>query len=147
MIQQISSATSDPTLCDSILPRASKGCSDSLWSDGRYSSADYVSELSVAIMNQISGALVVRKCFPQLLRDPESGWMSSGVAVQDSSSVMRNDKEAIEHTEGDRWDGEEIHRCDGFTVILRESLPASCRFRVLRSSPPNEKQFAQRYQS
>jgi hypothetical protein len=59
----------------------------------------------------------------------------SDVAVQDSSPVMRNDKEAVEHTEGDRWDAEEVHRCDGFTVILKESLPVSCRFRVLRSSP------------
>src|ERR1700726_650606 len=85
-------------------------------------------------MNQISGTLVVRKCFPQLLRDPESGWMSSDVAVQDSSPVMRNDKEAIEHPEGDRWDGKEVHRCDGFTVILKENLPAPDWFRVLRSS-------------
>ena len=84
-------------------------------------------------MNQISGALVVRKCFPQLLRDPESSWMSSDVTVQDSSPVMCDDKEAIEHTEGDGWDSEEVHCCDGFTVILKESLPAFCQFRILRS--------------
>jgi hypothetical protein len=40
------------------------------------------------------------------------------IEVQDAAPVVRDDKEAIQHTKGERWDGEEVHRGDGFAVVI-----------------------------
>ena len=43
--------------------------------------------------------------------------MMSDIEVQDAATVMANEEEAVEHTEGESRDGEEIHCRDGFAVI------------------------------
>jgi hypothetical protein len=59
--------------------------------------------------------------------------MLSDVAVQDSSAVMGDHEEAIQDTEGDCWNSEEVHRSDDFAVIVKEGLPTSSWFWVLRN--------------
>src|SRR5579864_6522535 len=49
--------------------------------------------------------------------------MLGDVEVQNASTAMTDDKEAIEHTESNRWYGEEIHRRDGFPVIAKKDDP------------------------
>jgi hypothetical protein len=39
-----------------------------------------------------------------------------------NSIQVRNDEEAVQHAKGERRHGEEIHRCDGLTMIANISL-------------------------
>jgi hypothetical protein len=52
------------------------------------------------------------------------------IAVQNPPPVMRNDEEAIEHAEGERRYGEEIHRRDGLTMVAQKCRPPLCRLRT-----------------
>jgi len=63
------------------------------------------------------GRELIGEGFAQLLNDPTAGRMPSDIKVQDATTVVANDKEAVEHAERKRWNGEEIHRRDGFAVI------------------------------
>jgi len=50
--------------------------------------------------------------------------MPGDVEVQNASTIMADDKEAVEHPERDRWNGKEIHGGDGFPVITKKGKPA-----------------------
>ena len=56
--------------------------------------------------------------------------MACYVEVQDAPAIMANNEEAVEKTEGDRRNGEEIHGGDGFTMIAEKSQPPPTRFWV-----------------
>jgi len=45
---------------------------------------------------------------------------------------MGDDEEAVENAEGKRRHGEEIHRGDGFAMIVQKGRPSLCRFRNFR---------------
>src|SRR5260370_2686512 len=126
VIQHISPATSPPTLRASILPGAAEARSDCFQPYGFYSIAKRVAELGVGGKDQILVSVVIRKGFAQLLGDPQTGWMPSDIAVQNPSSVMCNDEEAVQDIEGQCWNREEIHRRDGFTMVVQEGLPTLC---------------------
>jgi hypothetical protein len=49
--------------------------------------------------------------------------MLRDVEVQDAPTVVTDDEEAVEHTEGSRWNREEIHRSDSFPMISKEGEP------------------------
>jgi hypothetical protein len=49
--------------------------------------------------------------------------MPRDVAVQNTSAIMADDEEAVEHGEGDRGHREEIHRSDGFPMVTQKSEP------------------------
>ena len=53
--------------------------------------------------------------------------MPGDVKVQNASTIMADDKEAVEHPERDRWNGKEIHGRDGFPVITEKGKPALAR--------------------
>ena len=54
--------------------------------------------------------------------------MACDVEVQDAPAIMANHEEAVENTEGDRRNGEEIHGGDGFAMIAEKSQPPPTRF-------------------
>jgi hypothetical protein len=54
--------------------------------------------------------------------------MACDVEVQDAPAIMANNEEAVEKTEGDRRNGEEIHGGDGFAMIAEKSQPPPARF-------------------
>src|SRR6266850_884584 len=41
-------------------------------------------------------------------------------------------KKAVEHTEGDCWHGEEVHRRNGFSMVAQERKPAFRRLGISR---------------
>jgi hypothetical protein len=41
--------------------------------------------------------------------------------MKDTSSIMRDDKEAVQHAERQRGHGKEIHRSDGFSMIAHKA--------------------------
>ncbi len=69
--------------------------------------------------------------------------MLGDVEVQNASTTMSDDKEAIEHTESNRRHGEEVHRRDGFPVFSNKGEPAFGWLRVSRRSfhPPGNRSF------
>ena len=58
-----------------------------------------------------------RERFPQLLHDPPARGVLGNVEVEDTPSVVANDEKAVEHTEGDRGDCEEVHPSNRFSMI------------------------------
>jgi hypothetical protein len=54
------------------------------------------------------------------------------VKVQDATAIVADDKKEVEHTESDRWHGEEVHRRDCFPMVAEKSKPASRRLRISR---------------
>ncbi|MGB2602738.1 MAG: hypothetical protein WBC78_04045 [Candidatus Sulfotelmatobacter sp.] len=67
---------------------------------------------------------LIRKSLAQLLDDPTAGRMPRDIEVQNAFPVVDDDEEAVEHVEGKRRDGEEVHRRDDFTVIPQKGPPA-----------------------
>jgi hypothetical protein len=96
VVQQISPATSNPTLGNSILPGTAKARSHRLQADGFQRIANRFAELGIAVKDQILVFVVIRKGFAELLGDPQAGWMPSDIAVQDLSPIMCNDKKAVD---------------------------------------------------
>jgi hypothetical protein len=43
--------------------------------------------------------------------------MLCDIEMQDAPTIVTDDEKAIEHTERDRWHGEEVHRGNRFPVI------------------------------
>jgi hypothetical protein len=58
--------------------------------------------------------------------------MLCDMEVQDATTIVTDDKKAIEHTERDRWHGEEVHRGNRFPVITEKGKPARGRLRISR---------------
>ena len=54
--------------------------------------------------------------------------------VQNSSAIMSDDKEPIQHTEGQCRYSEKVHRRYGFPVVTQECCPSLRWLRVSRSS-------------
>jgi hypothetical protein len=50
--------------------------------------------------------------------------MTRHIEVVNLPSVMTDDEEAVEDTEGDRGHGEEVHGCNRFPVIRKKRAPA-----------------------
>ncbi len=130
LIEQLTSATADPALRDSILPRALDGGSHAAHLHGSNRSRDFQSILCVVIQDEELGCGLKGKCFAQLMDNPTARRMPSDIEMQDASTVMADDEEAIEQVKGERRYGEEIHGDDGFAVIVEKGQPTVDRFWV-----------------
>src|SRR5215469_15814634 len=56
--------------------------------------------------------------------------MLGDVAVQAAAAIVADDEEAVEHTEGDCRNGEEVHRRDSFSVASQKRKPALRRLKI-----------------
>jgi hypothetical protein len=83
-----------------------------------YDAYDIHVEVCGTVKDQVTGYRVVRECLSQVLRYPAAYWVPGYIEMQDAASVVRDDKEAIKHAKGYRWNGEEVHRRDGFAVVV-----------------------------
>ena len=121
VVQQVASATFDPTLRDTVLPRAFERGPD--WPDlqGPNRCGNFDSILAIPVENEKPRSRLERKSLSQLLDNPEARRMSCDVEVQDLSTIMTDHEEAIQQAECDGWDREEVHRRDGFPVITKKS--------------------------
>src|SRR5579864_1085556 len=132
VVQQVATAASHPALGYTILPRASERSSDGLQFQCFHGIAYCFSEFCITVQDQVFVMGIIGKSFAQLLRDPETGRMPGDVAVQNAPAIMSNDKEAVQDSKGECRNREEVHCCDGFTMILQEDLPTPGRLRILR---------------
>ena len=135
MIQQVPAAVADEALGDAVLPRAAEAGPLGLDSEALDDADDLSVEVGGAVEYQVLRSRVIREGLAQLLCDPNTARMPGNVAVQDAPPAMGDDEEAIEHAEGQRRHGEEVHRSNRFTVILQERRPSFCRLRDPRRLP------------
>jgi hypothetical protein len=120
VIQEITSATPYPTLCDSILPRTFERGADRIHPQGSNRCGDFQSILGITIKEDEPRSGSKWKCFSQLLDDPRACRMLCDIEVQDTPAIVTDDEKAIEHAEGDRRNSEEVHRGNHFTVITEK---------------------------
>ena len=69
------------------------------------------------------------------MNNPGTARMLGHVAVKDTPSIMRDDKEAVKHAERQRGHSKEIHRSDGLSMIAQKGRPSLCRFWIPRRFP------------
>src|SRR6266436_8761259 len=132
VIQEITAATPYPTLCDSILPRTFERGADRTHAQGPNRCGDFQSILGITIKDDEPRSGSKWKRFSQLLDDPRACRMLGDIEVQDTPTIVTDDEKAIEHTERDRWHGEEVHRGNRFPVITEKGKPALGRLRISR---------------
>src|SRR5258708_14351496 len=54
--------------------------------------------------------------------------------MQDAPTIVADDEEAVEHTERNRWHGEEVHRRNRFAMVSKEGEPTVGRVKISRRS-------------
>ena len=143
MIEQIPPATALPALGDSILPRTAERSANRLAAHGSNGRQDFRVEFGISIQDQVFGCGLVGKRLPQLLYHPGDGWVSCDSAVRNPAAVMSDDKEAVEHAEGDRRDGD-----DGIanrSVARYQSIKIQSKMDNAESSPAREEVDAGQY--
>jgi hypothetical protein len=72
------------------------------------------------------------KRLAQLLDDPSASRMLRDVNVQDAPPIMTDNKEAVEDAKRNRWQSEEIHRCNRFPMVSKEGQPPLGPVRIFR---------------
>ncbi len=135
LVEQFAAAASYPTLRDSILPGTLDGRLHAGDAHGSNRRRNVQSIFCVVVKDEELGRELIGEGFAQLLNDPTAGRMPSDIKVQDATTVVANDKEAVEHAERKRWNGEEIHRRDGFAVITQKRQPTFGRLWMPGCSP------------
>ena len=124
VVQQVASAAPHPALRDAILPRTFGmrfAWQLFSWLSPRPSPP---SRILIPVKDQISASRLKWKCLPQLLDDPSARRMLRDVEVQDTPTIVADDKEAVEDAEGDRGHGEEVHGRNRFPLDSKEGAPA-----------------------
>src|SRR5258708_9711359 len=58
-----------------------------------------------------------------MLNDPQARGVVCEIEMQDVATIVADDGEAVEHTERNRWHGEEVHRRNRFPMVSKESEP------------------------
>jgi hypothetical protein len=132
VIQEVTSATPYPTLCDSILPRTFERSAERIRPQGSNRCRDFQAILGITIKDDESRGGSKWKCFSQQLHDPRACRMLCDIEVQDTPTVVTDDEKAIERAEGDRRNREEVHRGNRFPVIAEKGKPAPGWLRISR---------------
>jgi hypothetical protein len=102
VIQEITAATPYPTFCNSILPWTFERGAYRTHAQGSNRCRDFQSILGITIKDEEPRSGSKWKCFSQLLDDPRACRMLCDIEVQDATTIVTDDKKAIEHTERDR---------------------------------------------
>jgi hypothetical protein len=133
MIEQIPATVANPAFSDAILPRTAKACALGLDTEALCSVDHRLVEIRATIEDQIPRSGIVRKRLANLLNNPITGRMLRYVEVQNPPPVVRDNEEAVQHPEGQRRHGEEVHRGDGLAMIVEKGFPRLRLSRVARS--------------
>ena len=124
LVEKIVPACADPAFGYAILPGTAKARLLRLDTKALYDIDDLFIEIAAAIKDQILGRGVIGECLAQLLDNPRTRRMASRIAVKNTPPVMRDDEEAVPHTECKRRDGEKVHGCDHFAMVAQECRPS-----------------------
>ena len=140
-VQKFVPTAFDPTLRNPVLPWTPKGGSHRIQLEGPYGGRDFRAVFCIAVKDQIPWRRPKQEGFPQLLDNPRARGMGSNVEMQDPPTIMLDDDEAVEHAEGDRANGEEIHRRNGLPMVVKKGKPVPGRIRSPGGSfhPPRDR--------
>jgi hypothetical protein len=129
MVKQIPAAVANPTLANPVLPWTSE--TGPLWLNAKalHGVDDFLIEARAAIKDQVAGRRVIGKSFAKLLDNPGTVRMLRHIAVENSPSIMRNDREAIQRAERERRHGKDRARKN-----LEEGEPKMRRRNLLMKS-------------
>ena len=133
MIQQVSPAVANPAFGDSVLPWTAEAGSFLRDAEASYEADDIVVEVCGTVKDQVTGYPVIREGLAKLLSHPCAGGMTRPIEMQNAAPVVSDDKEAIKYAEGQCGNDEEVHRGDGFAVVIQENFPLFRRLWVPRS--------------
>jgi hypothetical protein len=120
VIEQVASATFDPTLGNAILPGAWAGSSGRCAIDEDCSPSIFC----ISVKDQEAGNGIERGSLSQLLHDPHARGMLGDVEMQNFPSLMADNEEAVEHAECNRWHRKKVHCGNCFAMVLDECEPA-----------------------
>lgn len=123
MVEQISSAATDPSLRDAILPRTTISRSGGLGAHSPPESHHGGTEDRIPIEYKVPWRGVVRERLAQLLDHPGRCGIGRDIEMNDTSSTMLDDEQHVEHPQGNRRHGKEIHCGDDILVVVQESEP------------------------
>ncbi len=132
MIDQVAVAAGDESFGNSILPGASNRDSNQGDAQTLRRLQDFIMERVLAIEDEKLWRGVVRKSIPQLLRYPCAAWILSDVAVKNATPMRSDHEKTIQHAEPERRHSEEVHRRNGFAVIVQKRSPSPCRLGISR---------------
>ena len=135
VIEEVVAAVTDEALGHAILPRTSEAGTFRLDAEAGDRFDDLRTEVRSAVEDQIFRSGVVRERLAQLLVHPRARRMPGDVEMKNAPSIMRDDEEAVQHTESERRHGEKIHCGDGLTVVGQERRPSPGRLGVSRRFP------------
>jgi len=124
VFEDLSPRAADPAFGHRVLPRTLVRRSRRFGAHGFHESHHRGTEDCVPIEYEILGRGVVRERLAQLLDHPRGRWIGCDVEVHDASASVLDNEKYVEHPQGGRRYGEEVHRCDGVPVILQECNPA-----------------------
>jgi len=135
VVEQISSAVTNPTLGNPVLPWTSETGPFRLDAQCLDGTDDLLIEVRGSIENQILRRRIIGECFAQLLRDPQTARMLGDAAMKNSPPVMGDDEETVQNSKRQSRHGKEIHRGNGFAMIVQKYRPSFCGLRASRRSP------------
>jgi hypothetical protein len=124
-IQALAANRSDDPLRIRVLPGRLGGSDDLPDAQARDSAAKPRTVDGVRVAEQKSQlSSVAGECFDDLLRGPLGGWVGGHVDVQDTPTVMGENEEAVQQTERDSRNDEEVAGRCGAKVVTQEGKPA-----------------------
>src|SRR3979490_2281046 len=128
MVQAFSPDRADEPFDVSILPgRARRG-----WSVADTHRPDPLSDDdavgAISIADQVAGRLVPREALGDLAGDPFRGWVGGDGGPDQTASLKRDDRQAIEQLEADGPYNEQIYGGDVRGVIADKGLSSLCRW-------------------
>ena len=95
VIEKLSATASNPTLSNSILPRACRADACGFHAAGCHEIGYLLAKLAVTIQNRVAVMTRFRKCFPQLLHYPGAGRVFRDIEMEDLASTVFHDGETI----------------------------------------------------
>jgi len=95
--------------------------------------------LGIMIEQDVTIRAGKRQCLPELLHDPLARGMCRAVEMEKASSTMFDDKEAVERSKCECWNGKEVEGDYHFAMVIQERQPALGFAVVLSALDPREK--------
>ncbi len=135
VIQQFAATTSNPAFRDAVLPRRCDAGPLGFKTRCLEEGDNIGIELRVPIEDDVTVRAGLGECFSQLLDDPFCVWVRGDIRMQDLTSSMLNDEQAIEQLKGHGRHSEEVERYDHLPVIRQEGPPTLSRVTATANTP------------
>ena len=103
IIEQLSTETTDPTLCDAVLPRAADAGSDRFEAATQKEFTNCGAVRCIAIEDLRGGRGREVRMLPELLQDPVTDRMRGGMKMQGLATAVLDDEETVKNRIAGRW--------------------------------------------